>query len=124
VDGGPRCSHLGPTEVDPFNEFTPPARIWYAIRKSRIDEVLPLPEDAAAALEITIATGGRTANLAAIVKPLVDGVIAAFQAHEGIGWLDEIARRLSVQLPVPAAELRALLEANPPPCFALGDYSI
>ena len=48
-------------------------------------------------------------NLAAITKPLVDGVIAAFHAHDDPASLDLVASRVAAELGASVDEIRALL---------------
>jgi hypothetical protein len=48
-------------------------------------------------------------NLAVIAKPLLDGVVAAFHAHDDTATLEEIGGRVAAQLDVALDEVRALL---------------
>ena len=49
------------------------------------------------------------ANLASFAKPLIDGTIAAFHAHDDLVSLDLVAGRIEEQIGVPAAEISSLL---------------
>jgi hypothetical protein len=44
-------------------------------------------------------------NLAVIAKPLLDGVIAAFHAHDDMATLEEIGGRVAAQLDASADEV-------------------
>ncbi|MBM3332952.1 hypothetical protein FJY68_14090 [candidate division WOR-3 bacterium] len=50
----------------------------------------------------------RTLNLASIVKPLIDGVVAAFHLHDG-KCLDEIGSRLATRIGVRRRDVERFL---------------
>jgi hypothetical protein len=93
-----------------LDAFTKPAWAWLAVKRSRIEVVTPpglAPRYFALRLRVQAPTGA-TYNPAAAVKPLFDGAISAFHAHDGTD-IDTIVARLTSTLGVPTDELTAML---------------
>ena len=71
--------------------------------------------DAASALGLELNVelpAGNRVNLATITKPLIDGTIAAFHAHDDLATLSVVSERLQARLGVSSAEIRSLLGRN------------
>jgi hypothetical protein len=85
--------------VSPLSETTKPGLVWHALRRAALDVVPREDPLAPFGLELVVgATGHERPAPAKIVKPLVDGVIAALHAHDGSA-LDDVSERLHAQLP-------------------------
>lgn len=83
-----------------LTEATKPARVWYAMAKAEIDVATTVEDQQpfGLCLLLEVPPGGRIAP-AKIVKPLIDGTIAALHCHDG-STLAELSRRLSAQISV------------------------
>ena len=117
---GPRYWKSGPTLVEwkavpcpPLHEFAKLSEIWLDIKQATqaIHRVAPMGTRTVDrfGLELVVPVGdGGSRNVAAFVKPLVDGVIAAFHSHDGSDE-HELAARLANRLNLPPEKLLALL---------------
>jgi hypothetical protein len=88
-----------------LSETTKPSAIWYAMRTSAL-AVIGMRQDVAAPYGLELVLGAPSSprtQPAKVVKPLVDGVIAAMHAHDGRA-LGEVAGRLRAQLPSATAQ--------------------
>jgi len=105
-------------QVPPLNTSTKPHPIWYAFRTGHLDMLhMPVKTPVRFGLDISI---GLPANMKAsktgvsnIVKPLLDGLISAFHAHNGKN-LVELGTRLGVMLPEASdsAAIQSLLQQS------------
>lgn len=67
---------------------------------------------AAYGLRLTVSAGsGGSRNVAAIVKPLIDGVVAGLHNHDGSQFV-EVASRLAGLLAIDSAQVAELLMTN------------
>jgi hypothetical protein len=94
-----------------LTEATKPAAVWRPVRRA----LLHLPRAASDrrflqpfALRLRLQAPWPQPQPVRIIKPLLDGTIAAFQRHDG-SQLDEIAQRLTAQLSTSTAEIASLL---------------
>lgn len=90
--------------IPELSETTKPGAVWQALRAARV-EVLASPGPTSPfglRLELGQAPGERL-RPAKIVKPLVDGVVAALHYHDGSELLD-LSHRLQTQLGAESAE--------------------
>jgi hypothetical protein len=85
-----------------LTEATKPAAVWFALAAAEIDPSSVLGDQQPFGLRLQLEVP-RTRRIAPakIVKPLVDGTIAALHCHDGSA-LAELSRRVSAQIPVPA----------------------
>jgi hypothetical protein len=92
-----------------------PASIWYALRCAAIDVGLAADPSKPFGLRLTLGLApGEHAAPAKVVKPLVDGVVAALHSHDRTD-LVEVSRRVQAQLPTQSPErIAALLGAGRP----------
>lgn len=95
------------------NTNTKPASIWFAVKNGSVqvsDHFESPPQ--AYGLRVRLSNPGNiTARSASIVKPVFDGVIAAFHYHDG-HEMPEIGRRIGGQLGANPEEIIALLSDN------------
>ena len=92
-----------------LSEATKPAAIWHALRQTMPDAPGAAGPARPYALRLLLEVPpGVNAAPAKIVKPLVDGVIAAMHRHDGSG-LSELSARLAAQLPAASPESLAEL---------------
>lgn len=88
------------------------AQVWRALKASAPEA--PPESTSAAHFGVRIAVSlpvGATVTAATLVKPLVDGVVAAAHRHDGTDE-DEIAARLAAQLGVDTSQISALLRSG------------
>lgn len=101
---------FGPAPVPPLGSLTPMAAIWHAVRTGRVGALQPgrLGDPFGVVVEIL---APREVHLASVMKPVIDGVVAAFHAHDG--WDGSaIAERVANALLLDPNYVRSLLE-NP-----------
>jgi hypothetical protein len=102
---------FGPTVLPAVSEFTKPVLIWLSLRRGVITGGSHPKASAALGIQLTVEIPPAGApNLAAIVKPLVDGVIAALHVDEHPNG--ECVRRLAIQAGTSESEIRQLLTEN------------
>jgi len=99
--------------IPPLNSTTRASSVWHAVRSGPISEVaLPKEDTTRFGLSVTLAVPNSAArNLLPLVKPLLDGVIAAFHAHDGT-TVEILARRISDTVSQSPRSLIALLVAR------------
>jgi hypothetical protein len=79
---------------------TTPEQVWYAIKQGNLRAIgSPLPAGGRFGVTARLHCSGRTKNAARLVKPVFDGIISAFHAHNG-GQINEVSARLSARLRV------------------------
>ena len=87
-------------ECRPLGSLTNPAWVWYPMKKSEI-QMGKSRAPKRFGLRVRLQTGqGRVVNPVSVVKPLFDGIISAFHAHDGtaLGQISgSIARLLNVE---------------------------
>ncbi len=104
------CSLTG-VVLPRLDAFTKPGDVWAAVRSARGVQVRG---DAPGrfALDLLLRTPpGAAAQPAAVLKPLVDGVVAALHVHDGTQRV-EVVRRLSAQLGEQPATVERLLHVS------------
>lgn len=90
---------FGPTRLDPVRALTPPSRVWHRIRGGPLRiETRTAEPPSAFGLKLRLAVGAISApHLAAIVKPLLDGIVAAFHCHDDTAGFADVAARVGDQ---------------------------
>jgi mono/diheme cytochrome c family protein len=107
--GRPLAS-FGPLDLGPLSRVGRPASVWHALRRSGTQVSDPVHDPSRFGLDLVLEIPANLrVNLVAITKPLVDGVIAAFHAHDDPASLDLVASRVAAELGAPVDEIRALL---------------
>ena len=84
-----------------------PAAAWWAMRQAGV-ESRPAGPDVVFGLRVRLHGPAARRSLAGVMKPLFDGVIAAFHGWKGTPD-EEVASRLAAQLGVTQAEVARLL---------------
>lgn len=101
---------FGPVDLGPLAAASRPSRVWFAVRQgfANIFDSDGIP--AAFGLDLVLdAPANLPINLATIAKPLIDGVVAAFHAHDDLATLALVAGRVAASLDVPLEEICSLL---------------
>lgn len=101
---------FGPTLVPALGSLTPMAGIWHAVRASRVGEVRSGEAGNRFGMIVDV-SAPREVHLAAVVKPLIDGIVAAFHAHDGSDGA-ELARRVADTLSLDPGEVHSLLDGS------------
>lgn len=100
-------------EVPSPTHLARPASVWLATRRGDTTADAAADDSARIGLELTVELpNGARVNLAALAKPLIDGVVAAFHEHDDPASLDLVASRIGVQIGVPVDEARSLLDRS------------
>lgn len=92
-----------------LTEATKPAAVWFALGAAQIDPASALGDQQPFGLRLQLEVL-RTRRIAPakIVKPLIDGTIAALHCHDGSA-LAELSRRVTAQIAVPAVMIATRL---------------
>jgi hypothetical protein len=86
-----------------------PAAVWFALAAAEIDPASALGDQQPFGLRLQLEVPGtRRVAPAKIVKPLIDGTIAAPHCHDGSA-LAELSRRVTAQIAVPAEAIATRL---------------
>lgn len=87
------------------------AQVWLALARGDVDPSFPIiADDAKFAVIVQVRPpGGKEWALGKLVKPIVDGVVCALQAHTGAKELTEISERLAKDLPAYPEDVRRYL---------------
>jgi hypothetical protein len=105
---------FGPIDVGLMAQVSNPSSVWYAVRRSGAQVLPPAGVPSVFGLDLVLETPAQVrVNLAAIAKPLLDGVVAAFHAHDDPASLDLVASRVAAQLGASTDEIRSLLSQHP-----------
>lgn len=107
---GPTLATWNGLSVEPLSAYTKATSIWYSM-KSRSDQILARPTHVPSRFGLRVvihAQRGVGLNLAAVIKPVFDGVVAAFHRHDGT-MEAEVSRRLARVLNVDKREVDDLL---------------
>ena len=108
-----RLASFESVEVASLAAAARPSSVWLAIRRGSTADLTATDASSAIGLEMGIELpASAPTNLAALAKPLIDGVISAFHAHDDPRTLDLVAERVAAQIGAPAAEIRSLLQQN------------
>jgi hypothetical protein len=95
-----------------LTEETKPVAVWLPVRRAVLDALPDAVSDRRSlqpfALRLRLRAPWPRPEPVRIIKPLLDGTIAAFQRHDG-SRLDDVAQRLAAQLSSSAAEIGHLL---------------
>lgn len=86
-------------EIASVTASTKPALIWYAFKSQPVtvyNRTVNALERFGLRLTVKIPTG-KSVNIASFMKPLIDGIIANFHAHNG-EYIEELSRRISIDL--------------------------
>ncbi|MGH2381264.1 MAG: hypothetical protein ACRDG7_08595, partial [Candidatus Limnocylindria bacterium] len=96
---GQTLATFGPTRLDPVGALTPPSRVWHRIRSGILKvERRPSVPPSMFGLQVRLAVDeGSSIHLVAIVKPLLDGIVAAFHSHDDSAGLVLVAARVADQ---------------------------
>ena len=96
--------------IPPMNELVRPSAVWLGMKRAAVEAVGSPPDvNAPFGLRVVVTRGaGGTNNPMAMLKPLLDGIVAAFHCHDGQD-LDVLSHRLGLQLRIPAHEAARLL---------------
>jgi hypothetical protein len=99
------------TDLGAFAGDNKLAQVWLALARSDVEPFFPVvAPDAKFAVRVQVRPPhGKEWVLGKLVKPIVDGVICAFQAHTDTKDQTEIAERLAKDLPVYPEDLRRYL---------------
>jgi hypothetical protein len=100
-------------DIGRLTSATKPSAVWRAIRTGSLDDLqLPPapPSYFGMQLVLTVPDGVRV-HAAPLLKPLIDGVVCAFHAHDGSD-MGSIGQRLAIQLGVEAPNIIALLQSS------------
>jgi hypothetical protein len=89
-----------------------PSSVWLAVRRGTT-RLAALDASSAFGLELELVVPSTVRlNLAAMAKPLIDGVIGAFHTHDHPASLDVVAGRVAARAGAPVSEVRTLLTDN------------
>jgi hypothetical protein len=103
------AADFGPTPIPALASLTSMAGIWHAVRSGSVGESRA---GSGYQLGLTVdISAPREVHLASVMKPLIDGVIAAFHAHDGSDGA-ELAQRVADSLSLNPGEVRSLLDAS------------
>lgn len=102
--------HFGPTSIRALSSLTPMAGIWHAVRRGPVGESRATSGSFQLGLTVEI-SAPREVHLASVMKPLIDGVIAAFHAHDGSDTA-ELAQRVADSLFLDQHDVRTLLDGS------------
>lgn len=124
-DPGPEPRLIATSEILSCRrtDMSNPALLWRMF-KSNLHRIDDTDLQGGAPFEVRLLLSGpmgRPLNLAAVVKPLMDGFISALHYYEG-SQLDEIGSRLADELSMPSNDVRALLVEQTP--AVLGAYPV
>jgi hypothetical protein len=104
---------FGPIDVGTSAQISRAASIWYAVRRGGAQASHPSDLPAVFGIDLVLeAPAAISVNLAALAKPLLDGVAAAFHVHDDPASLNVVASRVAADLGVPADGVRSLLGEN------------
>jgi hypothetical protein len=108
---GRMLASFGWTDLGAFARDNKLAQVWLALARCDVEPFFPAVEpDAKFAVRVQVRPPrGKDWVLGKLVKPIVDGVICAFQAHTDTEDLTEIVERLAKGLPVYPEDLRRYL---------------
>jgi hypothetical protein len=83
------------SEIPPLSGSTKAGAVWLAMKRGRVESAV-LPDGAVTfGLSLKLSVPQRSPiSVTAVVKPLLDGVVSAFHAHDGTD-LAEVAARLA-----------------------------
>lgn len=95
--------------MPPLTEATKPAAVWFALATGKIDAASALGDQQpfGLRLRLEVPRASRIAP-AKIVKPLIDGTIAALHCHDGSA-LAELSRQVMAQIVAPPDTIAAML---------------
>lgn len=87
------------------------AQVWLALTRGDVEPFFPVvAHDAKFAVKVQVRPpNGKDWVPGKLVKPMIDGVVCAFQAHTDTEELTEIAERLAKNLPAYPEDLRRYL---------------
>ena len=104
---------FGPVDLGSLAAASRPSRVWFAVRRSLVNMLEPDGIPMAFGLDLVLdAPANLPINLATIAKPLIDGVVAAFHAHDDPATLALVAGRVAAYLDVPLEEICSLLSED------------
>lgn len=113
-DEGPVLASWSGLRLSALDDETPATPVWYALTQSeldvkrrRSDQALPF----GVRVRLLAPLAARRRNAAALVKPLLDGILCGFHAHSGRD-LDEISARVATRLDRPSDEIACLLSSD------------
>lgn len=101
---------FGPTPIPALASLTSMAAIWHAVRSGPVGGSRAGSASYPFGLTVDI-SAPRELHLALVMKPLIDGVVAAFHAHDGSDGA-ELAKRVADPLFLDQHEVRTLLDGS------------
>jgi hypothetical protein len=84
------------------------SRTWFALHRATV-QVAGEPNEVSAPFAVRLSVRGLDASSPAVVKSLVDGVVAGLQVHGDESSLGEVSRRVGVSLGLEPQEIARLL---------------
>ncbi len=97
-------------EVPRLGASSKPASIWHRMAASPIEIVARpevLPSRFGLTVTITVPASVGAVNTVNVLKPLIDGLISSFQAHDGES--DEVSRRVAAEIGIDPQTVASLL---------------
>jgi hypothetical protein len=92
-----------------LTEMTKPATVWYAVAAASVDAATNIENQQPFGVRLVLeAPRNHRIAPAKIIKPLLDGTIAALHCHDGSA-LTEVSRRVSAQISVAPETIAAML---------------
>ena len=110
-DKGSTLASWSKVPCPPLKGELKPHRIWYEMKSNSIKVHTQTPPDYYGIEILLIAPQGENINLASVIKPLIDGVICSFHAHNG-AKLAEVTSRLSAMFKGKHSNLDDLIMAK------------
>lgn len=101
---------FGPTSIPALSSLIPMAKIWHAVRSGPVGQSGGGSGNYQLGLTVDIAAP-REVHLASVMKPLIDGVVAAFHDHDGSDTA-ELAQRVADSLVLDQHDVRTLLDGS------------
>ncbi|UJA19339.1 hypothetical protein HJD18_03380 [Thermoleophilia bacterium SCSIO 60948] len=95
-------------DLEGLNESPKTSALWWAIKHGAIEPSAPLGRGELFGLEIEL-TSSRQVNLAAVIKPIVDAAVVAFEAHADPVSAAHVAPLLARTVPAETAQIERVL---------------
>ncbi len=103
-------AHWNGVKIPPLSSSAKPHVYWHAVKQGSVQSSGGIDPNHFYGIDLKIkAPAGTEINLASAVKPLLDGIISSFHAHDG-PELEKVAERLSNYLSEDVASIKDLLK--------------
>lgn len=97
------------TSLIPLRADTKPATIWQQLKNGYLKSLQPSGQYLKLGIKLKLSVPDRASfKLFAVLKPLIDGTVAAFHSHDG-SEIQEASERLSVVIKVKQSVIQGLL---------------